>query len=40
MLLANVRPLFILEDVWYRRLPNKTAVLTVGTKTSVVSKES
>jgi len=33
MLLVNVRLPFISVDLWYRRLPNNTAVLTVGTKT-------
>jgi len=31
MLLVNARMLFISKDIWYRRLPNNTAVLTIGT---------
>ncbi len=32
MLLMNARLTFITVDVWYRLLPNNTAVLIVGTK--------
>jgi len=40
MLLVNARLPFISVDVWYKRLPNKTALLTVGTKTSIASGDS
>ncbi len=36
MLLVNARLLFISEDVWYRRLPNNTTVLTVGTNIALL----
>ncbi len=30
-MLVNARLLFISVDVWYKRLPNNTAVLTIDT---------
>jgi len=32
MLLVNARLPLISVDVWYKRLPTNTAVLTIGTK--------
>jgi len=37
---VNARLPFIPVVLWYRGLPNKTAVLTVGTKIGVASRNS
>ncbi len=36
MLLVNARLPFISVDVWYRRMPNNTDVLTVGIKIALL----